>query len=157
MKKIILQMEILKIQKTIMTKKYKILGKYIKDMSSETPDIETYIFVRDYISKYQLNIDITSKALKNKLVEVNTTLKFEDKEPNEKKSYYEIVYATIIKVEDEVKEKKDLERIILCDVPTKIYPDLENAFLNLIHNSGHPSIKLEKKIDFNKLYNERFN
>ncbi|NDH70261.1 MAG: protein-export protein SecB, partial [Proteobacteria bacterium] len=118
-----------------MTEKFKILAKYIKDLSSETPDIETFLFVKDNISKYQLNIDITSKALKNKLVEVNTTLKFEDKEPNEKKSYYEIVYATIIKVEDEVKEKKDLERIILCDVPTKIYPDLENAFLNLIHNS----------------------
>ena len=140
-----------------MTEKFKILAKYIKDLSSETPDIETYLFVKDNISKYQLNIDITSKALKNKLIEVNTTLKFEDKEPNEKKSYYEIVYATIIKVNDEIKEKKDLERIILCDVPTKIYPDLENSFLNLIHNSGHSSIKIEKKIDFQKLYNERFN
>ena len=140
-----------------MTEKFKILAKYIKDLSSETPDIETYIFVKDNISKYQMNIDITSKALKNKLIEVNTTLKFEDKEANEKKSYYEIVYATIIKVDDDVKEKKDMERIILCDVPTKIYPDLENTFLNLIHNSGHPSIKIEKKIDFKKLYNERFN
>ena len=140
-----------------MTEKFKILAKYIKDMSSETPDVETFLFVKENISKYQLNIDITSKALKNKLIEVNTTLKFEDKEPNEKKSYYEIVYTTIIRVNDEIKEKKDLERIILCDVPTKIYPDLENSFLNLIHDSGHPSIKLEKKIDFVKLYNERFN
>ena len=140
-----------------MTEKFKILAKYIKDLSSETPDIETYIFVKDNISKYQMNIDITSKALKNKLIEVNTTLKFEDKEANEKKSYYEIVYATIIKVDDDVKEKKDMERIILCDVPTKIYPDLENSFLNLIHNSGHPSIKIEKKIDFEKLYNQKFN
>ena len=139
------------------TEKFKILAKYIKDMSSETRDIETFLFVKENISKYQLNIDITSKALKNKLIEVNTTLKFEDKEPNEKKSYYEIVYATIIRVNDDVKEKKDLERIILCDVPTKIYPDLENSFLNLVHNSGHPAIKLEKKIDFVKLYNERFN
>ena len=135
----------MKMQKIIMTEKFKILAKYIKDMSSETPDIETYIFVKDNISKYQLNIDINSKALKNKLIEVNTTLKFEDKEPNEKKSYFEIVYATIIKVNDEVKEKKDLEKIILCDVPTKVYPDLEINFLNLVHNSGHPSIKLEKK------------
>ena len=126
-----------------MTEKFKILGKYIKDMSSETPDIETFLFVKDNIAKYQLNIDITSKALKNKLIEINTTLKFEDKEPNEKKSYYEMIYATIIKVDDDVKEK-DLEKIILCDVPTKIYPDLENSFLNLIHNSGHPTIKLEK-------------
>ena len=102
-------------------------------------------------------MDITSKALKNKLIEVNTTLKFEDKENNEKKSYYEIVYTSIIKVNDEVKEKKDLEKIILCDVPTKIYPELENSFLSLMHNSGHPNINLEKKIDFKKLYNEKFN
>ncbi len=140
-----------------MTENFKILAKYIKDMSSETPDVETFLFVKENISKYLLNIDITSKPLKNKLIEVNTTLKFEDKEPNEKKSYYEIVYSTIIRVNDDIKEKKDLEKIILCDVPTKIYPDLENSFLNLIHNSGHPSIKLDKKIDFNKLYNERFN
>ena len=140
-----------------MTEKFKILAKYIKDLSSETPNIETFLFVKENISKYQLNIDINSKALKNKLIEVNTTLKFEDKGPNEKKSYYEIVYATIIKVNDEIKEKKELEKIILCDVPSAIYPDLESSFLNLIHNSGHPGIKLEKKIDFNKLYNERFN
>ena len=140
-----------------MTEKFKILAKYIKDVSSETPDIETFLFVKDNISKYQLNIDITSKALKNKLIEVNTTLKFEDKEPNEKKSYYEIVYSTIIRVNEDIKEKKDLERIILCDVPTVIYPELEKTFLNLVHASGHPNIKLEKKVDFNKLYNERFN
>ena len=103
-----------------MTKNYKILGKYIKDMSSETPDIETYIFVKDYISKYQLNIDINSKALKNKMIEINTILKFEDKQNNKKKSYFEINYSTIIKVEEEIKEKKDLEKIILCDVQTEI-------------------------------------
>jgi preprotein translocase subunit SecB len=140
-----------------MTEKFKVLAEYIKDMSSETPDVETFLFVKENISKYQLNIDIVSKALKNKLIEVNTILKFEDKEPNEKKSHYEIAYAAIIRVDDSVKEKKELEKIILCDVPTKIYPNLENSFLNLIHNSGHPSIKLDKKIDFNKLYNERFN
>ena len=140
-----------------MTEKFKILAKFIKDASSETPDVETYLFVKDNISKYQLNIDISSKALKNKLIEVNTTLKFEDKEPNEKKSYYEIIYTTVIKVNDDVKEKKDLEKIILCDIPTKIYPELEKSFLNLLNNSGHPNIKLEKKIDFYKLYSERFN
>ena len=140
-----------------MTENYKILGKYIKDMSSETADIETYIFVRDYISRYQLNIDINSKALKDKMIEINTIMKFEDKEESKRKSYFEINYSTIIKVNDEVKEKKDLEKIILCDVPTKVYPDLEINFLNLVHNSGHPSIKLEKKIDFYKLYKERFN
>ena len=140
-----------------MTEKFKILAKYIKDVSSETPNIETFLFVKDNISKYQLNIDITSKPLKNKLIEVNTTLKFEDKEPNEKKSYYEIIYSAVIKINDDIKEKKELEKIILCDVPTEIYPDLEKTFLNLVHDSGHPGIKLEKKVDFNKLYNERFN
>ena len=113
--------------------------------------------MKENISKYQLNIDINSKPLKNKLIEINTTLKFEDKEPNEKKSYFEIIYTSIIKVDDDVKDKKDLEKIILCDVPTKIYPELETSFLNLMHNSGHPGIKLEKKIDFEKLYNEKFN
>ena len=141
----------------MMTEKFKILAKYIKDLSSETPDIETFLFVRDNISKYQLNIDITSKALKNKLIEINTTLKFEDKEANEKKSYFEIVYATIIKVDDTIKEKKDLEKIILCDVQNKIYPDLEKSFLDLLNNSGYPGIKIEKKVDFEKLYNSRFN
>ena len=140
-----------------MTKNYKILGKFIKDMSSETPDVETYIFVKDYISKYQLNIDIKSKALKNKMVEVNTIFKFEDKEKNEKKSYFEINFATIIKVDDEVKEKKELEKIILCDVQVEIYPDLEKSFLNLINNSGYPAIKFEKKINFEELYKKRFN
>ena len=140
-----------------MTEKYKILGKYIKDLSSETKDVETYLFVRDNISKYQLGIDITSKALKNKMIEVNTTLKFEDKEENEKKSYFEMVFATIIKVSDEIKEKKDLEQIILSDLQTKIYPDLEKALLDLLHNSGYPGIKFEKKIDFEMLYKQRAN
>ena len=140
-----------------MTEKFKILAQYIKDVSSETADIETFLFVKENISKYQLNIDITSKALKNKLIEINTTLKFEDKEANERKSYYEIVHSTVISVGNDVKEKKDLEKIILCDVPTAIYPNLETSFLNLIHNSGHPNIKLEKKVDFQKLYSEKFN
>jgi preprotein translocase subunit SecB len=140
-----------------MTKKYKILAKYIKDMSSETPDIETYIFVRDYIGKYQLNIDINSKPLKDKMVEINTILKFEDKQENKKKSYFEINYSAIVKVEENITEKKDLEKIILCDVPTEIFPELEKSFLNLLQNSGYPNVKLEKKVDFEKLYNQKFN
>jgi preprotein translocase subunit SecB len=139
-----------------MTKKYKILGKYIKDMSSETKDIETYLFVKDYISKYQLGIDINSKALKDKLIEINTILKFEDKEENKKKSYFEITFSTIIKVDDDVKEKKELEKIILCDVQVEIYPDLEKSLIDLLHNSGYSGIKFEKKINFEDLYNQRF-
>ena len=140
-----------------MTEKYKILGKYIKDMSSETPDVETFIFVKDYISKYQLNIDIRSKALKDKMIEVNTLLKFEDKQENKKKSHFEINYATIIKISNEITEKKDLEKIILCDVQIEIYPQLEKALLDLLHNSGYPDIKFEKKVDFEFLYDQRLN
>ena len=140
-----------------MTEKYKVLAQYVKDMSSETPNTETYLFVKENISKYYLNIDINSKALKNKIIEVNTTLKYEDKEQNEKKSHFEITYASIIKVDDNIKEKKDLERIILCDLHNHIYPNLEKVFLDLLHNSGFPEVKIEKKIDFNKLYNEKFN
>jgi len=140
-----------------MTEKYKILGKYIKDLSGETKDIETYLYVRDNISQYQLDIDITSTAIKNKMIEINTKLKFEDKEENQKKAYFEIVYATIIKINDDIKQKKELEKIILCDVQIKIYPDLEKALLDLLHNSGYPGIKFEKKIDFENLYNQRFN
>ena len=150
-------MENLKIQKMIMTKNYKILAKFIKDMSSETPNAETFIFVKDNISKYHLSIDIKSKALKNKMIEINTIFKFEDKEKNQKKSYFEINFATIIKIDDEVKEKKELEKIILCDAQVEIYSDLEKSFLDLVHNSGYPEVKFEKKIDFVNLYNQRFN
>ena len=150
-------MESMKTLKTKMTENFKILAEFVKDISSETPDIQSYIFVKENISKYKLNIDITSKAIKDKMIEVNTTLKFEDKELNKKKSYFEIIYASIIKVDDEVKDKKELQRILLCDVQNRIYPNLEKTFLNLLHNSGFPEIKIEKKIDFNKLYDEKFN
>ena len=140
-----------------MKEKYKIVSKFIKDLSGETPDIETYIFVKNYISKYQLNIDINSKPLKNRMIEVNTIMKFEDKEKREKKSYFEINYSTIIKLSDEIKEKKELEKIILCDVQTEIYPDLEKSLLDLIHNSGYPEVKFEKKVNFEELYNQRLN
>ena len=140
-----------------MTDKYKILGKYIKDSSSETADLETYLFVRERIEKYQLGIDINSKALKNSMIEIYTTFKFEDKEQSKKKSYFEIIYSTIIKLNSEITDKKELEKIILCDVQTKIYPDLEKSLLDLLHNSGYPNIKFEKKVDFENLYKQRFN
>src|SRR6056300_1311505 len=140
----------------MMTKKYKILGNYIKDMSSETSNIETYLFVKEYISKYELNIDISSKALKNKMVEINTIAKFEDKSESAKKAYFEIVYITIIKLGDEIKEKKELQKIILCDVQIDIYPKLQKALLDLLHNSGYPEVKFEKKVNFEELYNQRF-
>jgi preprotein translocase subunit SecB len=141
----------------MMTEKYKILGKFIKDMSSETKDIETYLFVKNKIAKYKLGIDITSKPLKNKLIEINTNLKFQDNEENDKRSHFEIIYSTIIRVDEEIKDKKELEKIILCDVQIKIYPDLEKTLLNMLHNSGFQGIKFEKKVDFETLYNSKFN
>ena len=140
-----------------MTEKFKILGKYIKDLSSETPDAETYIYVRDRISKYQLDIDINSKALKNKMIEINTRCRFNDKNESKKKSFFEIIYSTIVKINEEIKDKKELEKIILCDVQMKIYPSLEKALLDLLHNSGYPGIKFEKKVDFETLYKQKVN
>ena len=140
-----------------MTEKFKILAKYIKDMSSETPDVETYISAGNNMAKYQLDIDIKSIALKNKMIEINITLKFQHKDTQVKKSYFEIIYAAAVKIDESIKEKKDLEKIVLCDVPNSVYPDLEKSFLDMMHNSGYPNIKLEKKIDFTKLYLERLN
>ena len=138
-------------------KKYKILTEFVSDLSSETKDVETYIFVKDNISKYNLGIDIISKALKDKVIEIKTNFRFEDKTDNPKKSYFEITYTTIIKVDDEIKEKKDLERIILCDVQNEIYPRMEKVFVNLLDSSGYKGIKFDKKIDFEKLYTQRNN
>ena len=140
-----------------MTKKYKILGKFIKDMSSETKDVETYIFVKDQISKYKLDIDINSQALKDKMILVNTMLRFQDKEENKKKAFFEIIFSTIVQIKEEVKERKEIEKIILSDVQNEISDDLEKALLNLIDNSGYPGFKLEKKLDFEDLYNKRLN
>ena len=140
-----------------MNEKFKILTNFIKDMSSETPDVQSYLFVKENISKYNLNINITSKPLKNKMIEVSTILNFEDKNLNEKRSNFEIVYISIIKIDESVKDKKELEKIVICDLQNAIYPKIEKIFLNLLDDSGFSDVKIEKKIDFNKLYNERIN
>jgi len=140
-----------------MTENYKIIGSFIKDMSSETPDTPTYIFVKDKITKYKLNIDITSKAVKEGIIEVNTTIRFSDQPEILKKAHFEIIYTSIVRVDEKVSDKKEMEKIILCDVPNKIYPDLERIFLNLLTDSGYPGIKFEKKVDFNELYKQKAN
>ena len=137
--------------------KFKILLNFIKDISVETPDAETLIFVRDNISKYVLNIDITSKPLKNKMIEINTKLNFGDKQNNDKQSVFEIIYASVVRIDESVKDKKVLEKIILCDVQKEIYPKLEEIFTKLINDAGFPGLKFEKKVDFEKLYNARLN
>ena len=138
-----------------MTENYKILEKYVKDLSSETPNLETYLFVKDQIARYQLHIDINTKPLKNNLIETNTIFRFEDKSASKKKSYFEIIYATVIKINENIKNKKELEKIILCDVQQEIYPELEKTLLDLLHNSGYADVKFDKKVDFEKLYNDR--
>ena len=140
-----------------MIKKYKIIGKFISDMSSETKDVDTYIFVKDRITKYKLGIDISSRALKNKIIEVNTTIKFEDKEDVQKKSHFEIKFSTIVKIEEDIKEKNELEKILLCDVQEEISPEIQKSFLNLLHNSGYPGFEFEKKLNFQELYKQKTN
>ena len=140
-----------------MKENYKIIGKFIKDISGETPDIETYLYVKDYISKYQLNIEIKSKALKNQIIEINTLMKFQDTSESKRKSYFEMTYTTIIKLIKEIKDKSILQKIILCDVQKEMYPEMESALLNLLRMSGYENLKFEKKIDFEALYNKKFN
>ncbi len=140
-----------------MNENYKIMSKFIKDISGETPDIETYLYVKDFISKYQLNIEINSKPLKTQINEINTLLKFHDITESKKKSHFEMTYTSVIKLNEEIKDKKVLQKIILCDVQKEIYPELEKALLNLLHTSGYPNIKFEKKVDFEELYNKKFN
>ena len=140
-----------------MSENYKIISKFIKDISGETSDVETYLYVKDYISKYQMNIEIKSKALKTQIIEINTILRFHDNSESKKKSHFELTYATIIKLEKEIKEKKVLQKIILCDVQKEMYSEMEEALLNLIKMSGLPNIKFEKKVDFEDLYNKKFN
>ena len=147
----------MKTLKKMMNENYKIMSKFIKDISGETPDIETYLYVKDFISKYQLNIEINSKALKNQIIEVNTVLKFHDNSESKKKSHFEITYTSVIKLNEEIKDKKVLQKIILCDVQKEIYPELEKALLSLLHTSGYPNIKFEKKVDFEELYKKQFN
>ena len=140
-----------------MSEKYKILSGYVKDLSSETPNVESYLFTKDNISKYELDIDINSKPLKDKLIEINTTLKFQDKSKTEKKSYFEVLYSSIVKIGENIKEKKELQKIILCDIQNEIFPKLEKVLINMITDSGYPGVKFDKKVDFTKLFNEKFN
>ena len=138
-----------------MTLKHQIILSYTKDLSVETPDAESLIFARENISKYSLNFDLNSKFLKNKMIEVETKLTYQDKTKNKKKTYFEMIYATIVKIDEEDPNKEDVKKFILCDLQIKIYPQIEKIFLNILKMSGFPDIQLNSKIDFNKLYNEK--
>ena len=152
-----IQKESLKTLKRTMSENYKIVSKFIKDISGETPDVETYLYVKDFIPKYQLNIEINSKPLKAQIIEVNTLLKFHDTSESKKKSHFEMTYTSVIKLSEEIKDKNVIQKIVLCDVQKEVYPEIEKALLNLLHTSGYPNIKFEKKVDFEELYNKKFN
>ena len=140
-----------------MSENYKIMSKFIKDVSGETPDLETYLYVKDFISKYQLNIEINSKPLKAQIIEVNTLLKFHDSNESKKKSHFEITYTSIVKLQEGVKDKNIVQKIILCDVQKEVFPEIEKALLSLLHTSGYPDVKFLKKVDFEELYKKNFN
>ena len=140
-----------------MSENYKIMSKFIKDISGETPDLETYLFVKDFISKYQLNIEINSKALKNQIIEVNTVLKFHDNSESKKKSHFEMTYTSVVKLSEEIKDKNVIQKIVLCDIQKEVYPEIEKALLNLLHTSGYSDVRFLKKVDFEELYKKNFN
>ena len=140
-----------------MPEKFKIYSEFIKDLSSETKDLETYLYVKEYLKNYNLNIEISSKPLKNRFIEVNTKLTYVDNGESKNKAFFEIIYATIVKIDEQINDRKIIEKIILCEVQNKIYNNLEKVFINLLRDSGYPGAKIEKKIDFEKLYNQRLN
>ena len=140
-----------------MPEKFKVFAEFIKDLSSETKDLETYLFVKENLKNYNLNIEISSKPLKNRFIEVNTKLTYVDKHESQNKSFFELLYVTVVKIDAKIEDRKEIEKIILCDVQNKIYKNLEKAFINLLSDSGYPGIKIEKKIDFEQLYNQKFN
>jgi len=140
-----------------MTKKYKILAEFAKDVSYETPDIETYLQTKDNILKYNLTLDINSKFLKNKMIEVNIISKFQETNLEKKKSNFEITYAAIVRTDENITDEKEIKKIVLSNVPNEIYPRLEDLFITLVNKSGFPEVKIEKKVDFEKLYKEKLN
>ena len=140
-----------------MQKRYRILGEFIKDISAETKDVESYIYTKENISKFKLFIDINTKPLKNKMAEVSITTKFKETEENQKNSYFKMIYAVIVKIDEDVNSKEVLEPIFLKEVPTEVYPKIEKIFLDMLSHSGYQNVKFENKVDFDELYKNRKN
>ena len=140
-----------------MEKKYRILGEFIKDISAETKDVESYIYTKENISNFKLFIDINTRPLKNKMAEVLISTKFRETNEDKQKSYFEMIYAVIVKIDEDVNTKEILEPIFLKEVPTEVYPKIEKILLDLLKHSGYPIAKFESKVDFNELYKNRGN
>ena len=135
-----------------MTKNYKILTSYIKDVSSKITNTESYIYLKENIPKYSLGIDINSVPLKNNMAEVNIKLSFSNKNESVKTAYFEMTHITIVRVEKSAVNGKELKKIFLSDVPTEMYPEIETKFFEIVKTIGYPDIKLEKKINFKELF-----
>ena len=140
-----------------MEKSYKILAEFIKDLSFETSDVESYIYTKENLSKHKVYIDINTKPLKNKMAEVSISTKFKNNNEKTRNSYFEMVYAVIVKINEEVNTKTELEPIFLKQIPGEIYPKIEKILLDLLKHSGYPNVKFESKVDFNELYKNRAN
>ena len=140
-----------------MTEKYKLLAQFAKDISYETPNVETFLQAKENIAKYKLFLDINSNPLKNQIIEVNILLSFKESDTNKKASHFEITYTAIARINEKILDKKEMEKIVLCDIPNEVYPKLEDLFINLVKKSGFPDVNIERKIDFNKLYGEKNN
>ena len=137
--------------------KFKIILEYIKDLSIETPNVSTLTYVRENLENYIMDIDISSIIIKNKALEVTTKLILNDKKDSLEKAFFEIKYATVITIDETVSDKDTIRKIILCDLQKIVYPKIEKIFLYLIKIAGYPELKFEKKVDFEKLYDEKIN
>ena len=135
-----------------MTKNYKILTSYVKDISSKINDTESYIYLKDNIPKYSLGIDINSIPLKNNMAEVNIKLNFSNKSEKDQKAYFEMTHSTVVRIDESAVNKDDLKKIFLSEVPTEVYPEIEKKFFDIVKSIGYPDIKLEKRIDFKDLF-----
>jgi len=137
--------------------KHKIIVTYTKDMSVEIPDVQTLLLARERISKYKITLDITSKPLKNKMIEVFTKLKYTDVEESKKKALFEILYSTVVEIENLNVEKREMEKFILCDLQLEIFPKIRQAFVEILRHSGFPEANFSGEIDFKELYQQRSN
>ena len=134
---------------------YKIIGKYIKDLDFSIPSAKTFSLLSQSISNYKINIDIRSNQVRETIIEVETTLSLMPVKENLEKINTKILFATIIELDNKIKNKEEIEKIILINVPTEIYPELRKIFIFLFENSGFKDIKISNSVDFQKLYNLR--
>ena len=134
---------------------YKIIGKYIKELNFSIPNPKTFFLLSKDIENYKINIDIHSNQVKQNIIEVLTSLKLKSKKQEFEKIKTEIVFATIVELSNDKLEKKEIENIVLVDVPSKGYGEIRKIFINLFENSGFKDIKIGENVDFQKLYDLR--